>query len=105
VLPNRSFLNTIKPIFENIFFGLKGGRADFWVKKKLGTRSQKNIYIFVGLFIHRGTKKKGRRNSKLILSNDDTPYCTVQTAVQVHYKCTVCRGWNKQPFNCSKQSV
>ena len=31
--------------------------------------------------------------------------CTVQTAYQVHYKCTVYRGWNKQPYNCSKQSV
>ena len=31
--------------------------------------------------------------------------CTVQTAGQVHYKCTVYRGWNKQPYNCSKQSV
>ena len=30
---------------------------------------------------------------------------TVQTAGQVHYKCTVYRGWNKQPWNCSKQSV
>jgi hypothetical protein len=31
--------------------------------------------------------------------------CTVQTAGQVHYKSTVYRGWNKKPYNCSKQSV
>jgi hypothetical protein len=35
--------------------------------------------------------------------------CTVefkqQTVGQVHHKCTVYRGWNTQPFNCSKQSV
>jgi hypothetical protein len=31
--------------------------------------------------------------------------CKVQTAGQVHYKCTVYRGWNKQPWNCSKESV
>jgi hypothetical protein len=31
--------------------------------------------------------------------------CTVQTAGQVSYKCTVYRGWNKQPYTCSKQSV
>jgi hypothetical protein len=30
---------------------------------------------------------------------------TVQTACQVHCKCTVYRGWNKQPYTCSKESV
>jgi hypothetical protein len=38
-------------------------------------------------------------------STEASSSCTVRTAGQVHYKCTVYRGWNRQPYNCSKQSV
>jgi hypothetical protein len=34
-----------------------------------------------------------------------TPVCLYGTAGQVLYECTVYRGWNKQPYNCSKESV